>query len=160
MCLVKERLNPGPGQRQPSAKRLPSADHTEVRSGPNKPGPCRTERYAFYPSVWLARAVLPPPLLCPLFDQSDSTTMSWRFIGTQRLQWHPLLDGVDCASRFLPFIKSSSASSLLSWLCLCPSMSNSEFPMFFVFLFWSITYSDYWEEKIITGNTLVRLISL
>lgn len=97
MCEVKERLNPGPGQKQPSAKRLPSTDHTEVRSRPHKPGPRRTasERYAFYPSVWLAGSVLlsplppstlHPPLLPLLFDQSDSTTMNWRFIGTQRLQ--------------------------------------------------------------------------
>ncbi|XP_041814054.1 armadillo repeat-containing protein 2 isoform X2 [Chelmon rostratus] len=39
---VKERLNPGPGQKQPSAKRLPSTDHTEVPGGPHKPGPRRT----------------------------------------------------------------------------------------------------------------------
>ncbi|XP_044024408.1 armadillo repeat-containing protein 2 isoform X2 [Siniperca chuatsi] len=39
---VKDRLNPGPGQKQPSAKRLPNTDHTEVRSGPHKPGPRRT----------------------------------------------------------------------------------------------------------------------
>ncbi|XP_070705740.1 armadillo repeat-containing protein 2 [Pempheris klunzingeri] len=39
---VKEGLNPGPGQKQPSAKRLPSADHTEVHTSPHKPGPRRT----------------------------------------------------------------------------------------------------------------------
>ncbi|XP_035534132.1 armadillo repeat-containing protein 2 [Morone saxatilis] len=39
---VKERLNPGPGQKQPSAKRLPSTDHTVVPSGPHKAGPRRT----------------------------------------------------------------------------------------------------------------------
>ncbi|XP_070782331.1 armadillo repeat-containing protein 2 [Enoplosus armatus] len=39
---VKERLNPGPGQKQPSAKRLPSTDHTEVRGGPHNRGPRRT----------------------------------------------------------------------------------------------------------------------
>ncbi|XP_034756286.1 armadillo repeat-containing protein 2 [Etheostoma cragini] len=39
---VKEHLNPGLGQKQPSAKRLPSTDHTEVRSGPLKTGQCRT----------------------------------------------------------------------------------------------------------------------
>ncbi|KAM9339239.1 armadillo repeat-containing protein 2 [Symphorus nematophorus] len=39
---VKDRLNPGPGQKQPSAKRLPSTNHTEVQSGPHKPGPRRT----------------------------------------------------------------------------------------------------------------------
>ncbi|XP_051265763.1 armadillo repeat-containing protein 2 isoform X2 [Dicentrarchus labrax] len=39
---VKERLNLGPGQKQPSAKRLPSTDHTVVPSGPHKAGPRRT----------------------------------------------------------------------------------------------------------------------
>ncbi|KAM6906404.1 armadillo repeat-containing protein 2 [Lycodopsis pacificus] len=39
---MKERLNPGPAQKQLSAKRLPSTDHTEVRSGPHKPGLRRT----------------------------------------------------------------------------------------------------------------------
>ncbi|XP_054474521.1 armadillo repeat-containing protein 2 [Anoplopoma fimbria] len=39
---MKERFNPGPGQKQPSAKRLPRTDHTEVCSGPHKPGPRRT----------------------------------------------------------------------------------------------------------------------
>ncbi|KAI3364265.1 hypothetical protein L3Q82_011072, partial [Scortum barcoo] len=39
---VKERLNPGPGQKQQSANRLPAADHTEVRSGPYKPCQRRT----------------------------------------------------------------------------------------------------------------------
>uniref|UniRef100_UPI0037E8EB97 armadillo repeat-containing protein 2 n=1 Tax=Semicossyphus pulcher TaxID=241346 RepID=UPI0037E8EB97 len=38
---VKERLNQGPGQKQPSAKRLPGTDHTEVRGAPHKPGPRR-----------------------------------------------------------------------------------------------------------------------
>ncbi|XP_076611914.1 armadillo repeat-containing protein 2 [Chaetodon auriga] len=38
---VKERLNPGPEQKQPSAERL-SADHTGVPCGPHKPGPRRT----------------------------------------------------------------------------------------------------------------------
>ncbi|XP_036941778.1 armadillo repeat-containing protein 2 [Acanthopagrus latus] len=38
---VKERLNPVPGQRETSAKQLSSADPTEVRSGPLKPGPRR-----------------------------------------------------------------------------------------------------------------------
>lgn len=51
MCLVKERLIPGPGQKQTSAKRLGSADPTEVCSGPNKPGPRRaaSEKYASIP---------------------------------------------------------------------------------------------------------------
>ncbi|XP_038582123.1 armadillo repeat-containing protein 2 isoform X1 [Micropterus salmoides] len=39
---VKERLNPCPGQMQPSTKRFPSTDHTAVLSGPRKPGPRRT----------------------------------------------------------------------------------------------------------------------
>ncbi|XP_031178015.1 armadillo repeat-containing protein 2 isoform X1 [Sander lucioperca] len=39
---VKEQLNPGLGQKQPSAKRHPSTDHTKVRSGPLKTGRCRT----------------------------------------------------------------------------------------------------------------------
>ncbi|XP_029281885.1 armadillo repeat-containing protein 2 isoform X2 [Cottoperca gobio] len=39
---MDERLNPGPRQKQPSAKGLPSTDHSEVRSGPHKPGPRRT----------------------------------------------------------------------------------------------------------------------
>lgn len=139
MCLVKERLNPGPGQKQPLAKRLPSVDHTEVRSGPHKPGPRRTasERYPFYLSVWLARSVLlsrlpPHPLLFPLFDQSDSTTMCWRFIVTQRLRWEPLPDGVDCASHFS--LSSNPPPPTLAFLPLslhCTSMSNSEFLMSF-----------------------------
>ena len=51
MCLVKERLNPVPGQRETSAKQLSSADPTEVRSGPLKPGPRRaaSEKYASIP---------------------------------------------------------------------------------------------------------------
>lgn len=53
MYLVKEKLNPGPGQKQLSAKGLAATDHSEVRSGPHKPGPRRTasERYAFYPCI-------------------------------------------------------------------------------------------------------------
>ncbi|TKS76105.1 Armadillo repeat-containing protein 2 [Collichthys lucidus] len=39
---VKERLNPSPGQKQLSAKRLPGRDHTGGRGGPHKPGPRRT----------------------------------------------------------------------------------------------------------------------
>ncbi|XP_039980838.1 armadillo repeat-containing protein 2 [Xiphias gladius] len=39
---VTERLNPGPGQKQPSAKRLPVTDHTKVHSGSLKLGPHRT----------------------------------------------------------------------------------------------------------------------
>ncbi|KAK5879996.1 hypothetical protein CesoFtcFv8_023066 [Champsocephalus esox] len=38
---VKERVNPGPGQKQASLKRLSSSDHTEARGGPHKPGPRR-----------------------------------------------------------------------------------------------------------------------
>ncbi|XP_041660456.1 armadillo repeat-containing protein 2 isoform X2 [Cheilinus undulatus] len=38
---VKQKLNPGLGQKQPSAQRLPSSDHTEVLGGPPKPGPRR-----------------------------------------------------------------------------------------------------------------------
>lgn len=38
---VKARLNPGPGQKQPAAKRLPSSDHTEVCSAPHKHSPRR-----------------------------------------------------------------------------------------------------------------------
>ncbi|XP_074541429.1 armadillo repeat-containing protein 2 [Halichoeres trimaculatus] len=38
---VKERLNPGPGQKQPAAQRLPSSDHTELCSAPHKHGPRR-----------------------------------------------------------------------------------------------------------------------
>ncbi|GAA6228783.1 armadillo repeat-containing protein 2 [Lates japonicus] len=36
-----ERVNPGPGQKQLSAKRLPATDHTKVYGGPRKPGPHR-----------------------------------------------------------------------------------------------------------------------
>ncbi|XP_078029966.1 armadillo repeat-containing protein 2 [Epinephelus lanceolatus] len=39
---VKEKLNPGLGKKQPSAKRLSTSDHTEVRSGSHRPGPRRT----------------------------------------------------------------------------------------------------------------------
>ncbi|XP_039638833.1 armadillo repeat-containing protein 2 isoform X5 [Perca fluviatilis] len=39
---VKEQFNPGLGQKPLSAKRLPSTDHTEVRSGPLKTGRYRT----------------------------------------------------------------------------------------------------------------------
>ncbi|CAJ1078131.1 armadillo repeat-containing protein 2 isoform X2 [Xyrichtys novacula] len=38
---VKDTLNPSPRQKQPSAKRLPSTDHSEVCSDPRKPGPRR-----------------------------------------------------------------------------------------------------------------------
>ncbi|XP_034554990.1 armadillo repeat-containing protein 2 isoform X2 [Notolabrus celidotus] len=38
---VKEKLNPGLGQKQPPVKRLPSSDHSEVCSGPLKPSPRR-----------------------------------------------------------------------------------------------------------------------
>ncbi|XP_068432558.1 armadillo repeat-containing protein 2 isoform X2 [Clinocottus analis] len=46
-------LNPGPGQKQPSAKRLPRTDHTEACSGPHKTGPRRTasERRIMQPGV-------------------------------------------------------------------------------------------------------------
>ncbi|XP_040919688.1 armadillo repeat-containing protein 2 [Toxotes jaculatrix] len=37
-----ERLNPGPGQKQLSAKQLHKTEHTKVHRGPHKPGPRRT----------------------------------------------------------------------------------------------------------------------
>ncbi|XP_056283658.1 armadillo repeat-containing protein 2 isoform X2 [Pseudoliparis swirei] len=46
---MKERLNPGP--KQTSAKRLPSTDHTEVCSGPHKPGRTASERRIMQPGV-------------------------------------------------------------------------------------------------------------
>ncbi|XP_069014253.1 armadillo repeat-containing protein 2 isoform X1 [Embiotoca jacksoni] len=39
---VKEGLNPGSGEKQPTAKRLPSTDRTAAYNGPLKPGPRRT----------------------------------------------------------------------------------------------------------------------
>uniref|UniRef100_A0A8D3B2H3 Armadillo repeat containing 2 n=1 Tax=Scophthalmus maximus TaxID=52904 RepID=A0A8D3B2H3_SCOMX len=39
---VTERINQGPEQKQPSAKRHPGTDHTKVHGGPHKPGPHRT----------------------------------------------------------------------------------------------------------------------
>ncbi|XP_053193106.1 armadillo repeat-containing protein 2 [Scomber japonicus] len=50
---VKERLKPGPGQKQLSAKGLAVTDHTEVHGGPHKPGPRRTasESRIMWPGV-------------------------------------------------------------------------------------------------------------
>ncbi|XP_037605939.1 armadillo repeat-containing protein 2 isoform X2 [Sebastes umbrosus] len=42
MLAPVEGQKDGPGQKQLSAKRLPSTDHTEVCSSPHKPGPRRT----------------------------------------------------------------------------------------------------------------------
>ncbi|XP_070843541.1 armadillo repeat-containing protein 2 [Chaetodon trifascialis] len=39
---AKERLNPGPEQKQPSVERVTKTDHSGVRGGPRKPGPRRT----------------------------------------------------------------------------------------------------------------------
>ncbi|XP_018528163.1 armadillo repeat-containing protein 2 [Lates calcarifer] len=48
-----ERVNPDPGQKQLSAKRLPATDHTKVHGGPCKPGPHRaaSERRIKQPGV-------------------------------------------------------------------------------------------------------------
>lgn len=146
MFLVIERLNPGPGQKQPSAKQLPSADHTGVRSS-HKPGPRRTasERWAFYSSVWLVRSdflsSLPPPA-----SPGPSFKPRWQYDNKLKIYRHTKV-AVVAITRwswlcfpFVPFMKSFSSSSSLLFL----PRSLLQYVKFTEFLF----------------SVLVRLLSL